>query len=140
MIVLSFGIIIVIGISLLIYSTSSNPVSSRLQGNSPISLSGSPELCAYGCLYPSPFFEATLFINSTNPVAEIQLFINGTSEGSMQAGNLTQYYQVIKMSPNNSTLPIIIGHNYGINLTAIFDNGSHASVSVVVAAIGTRTS
>jgi len=47
----------------------------------------SMSLCSSNCNYPSPYLSGTVFVNSTVPLRSLQLYINGTSEGTSNYTN-----------------------------------------------------
>lgn len=100
-----------------------------------ISLDGSVELCANNCVYPSPFLEASVSVNSSSQLTQLNVYINATLEQSLGSfPNMTVYSDIVKLGPNNATIPIIAGHSYTVEFKGTFANNDTSSFSVIVTA------
>lgn len=97
-------------------------------------------LCTRNCLFPSPFLLGTVFVNSSVPLQTLQLYINGTFEGTTNYSNkFTNYAIGYKSSPNNPVMPIVSGKSYDVTFVATFQDGSVSNASTVVVAYSTTT-
>ncbi len=94
------------------------------------------ELCSRNCVYPSPFFEALVSVNSSVPLSSLGLFINGTSQGVY---NYTQpccllFGQLWKSGIDNGTMPITAGRTYLVEFVATFqDHSMYTATKSIVA-------
>jgi hypothetical protein len=100
-----------------------------------IAISGGMGLCSHNCNYPSPYLSGTVIVNSTVPLRALQLFINGTSEGtSNYSSSLSIFTFGYKANPTNQSMPIVSGKTYLIVLVAKFQDNSSSVASVIVTA------
>ena len=90
------------------------------------------ELCLRNCGYPSPFFEAYVFIKSSVPLSTLHLLINRTSQGVYDypqfhtAACCLLFTQLWKSGVDNQTMPVIAGRTYSIEFVATFlDNSTY---------------
>jgi hypothetical protein len=113
---------------------------SSFQSKNFIFINSGMSLCSGNCLYPSPYLSGTVFVNSSVPLKTLQLYINGTYEGtSNYTSNFTNYAIGYKSSPTNQSMPIVSGRTYLITLFATFQDESVSSASIVVVADSTST-
>jgi hypothetical protein len=120
-----------------------NPPATNLTTTNSISLRD-VSLCASICIYPSPEFSATIFVNESVPLSTLHLFINGTDEGRTTVANATigyathllytTYGLAVKTKPNNPAMPIIAGKTYTITIEATFQDKSTSTASATVVA------
>jgi hypothetical protein len=104
-------------------------------GNS-ISLQGVSLYRSTPGTYPNPYLSAMIIVNATVPLSSLQLFINGTDEGTTPYTNtMTNYADWFKAMPSNPAMPIMAGKTYAITLIATFEDNSTFTASVSVVAL-----
>jgi hypothetical protein len=90
-------------------------------------------LCASNCLYPSPYLSGEIYFGGPSPCKSLELFVNGTDEGSLGHGigtaNVVYLYKGSFQSPQ-----VIAGQVYVIKFVAILtDNSTATAMTTVVA-------
>jgi hypothetical protein len=118
------------------HTTSSTPSSSTASSSlNFIAISGGMSLCSSNCNYPGPYLSGTVLVNSTVPLRSIQLFINGTLEGtSNYSNNSTKFAIGYKANPTDQSMPIVSGKTYLIVLVGKFQDNASSVASVVLTA------
>jgi len=92
-------------------------------------------LCASGC-YPGQGFSASVLVGGDSPLAELILYLNGTSEGlTVVNDNMTNYTYLYSANLVDSSVPIVSGDTYFVELVAIFANGQLALATTSVVGI-----
>jgi len=118
-------------------ASSSNGTATPAPGSNTIGLQGF-RLCVSVCPSPRPFLSGTILVNNTSFLTSVQLFVNGTSEGtnSYAAYNpdntLTDFsmeYSLTLESP-----PIVTGDSYVLIFVAVFQDDSTAAATTTVVA------
>lgn len=92
-------------------------------------------LCASGC-YPEQSFSASVIVAGDSPLTDLVLYLNGTSEGATSiSGNTTNYIYQCSANLVDSSVPIVNGDTYFVELVAIFANSQLAVSTASTVAI-----
>ena len=88
-------------------------------------------LCPSNCNYPSPYLSGTVLINSTTPLTKLEVYVNGTSDGTPidHIVTLTTFEYSYKGSLPDDFIPATPGDAYAVTFTATFQDGSVASAT-----------
>ena len=89
-------------------------------------------LCVSNCGYPSPYLTGEVYIGGPAAFKSLQLTVNGTDEGVVPYGPISDVIMVYKGGFQNP--PVVSGEAYSLRFVAAFEDGSTSTATTVVVA------
>jgi hypothetical protein len=95
-------------------------------------------LCTSNCYYPAPFLTGTVYFNSTAPVRNFDLTVNGTNvnagPGPIGEGYPITATNVPFVFKETLEYPVVAGDNYVISIEFYFNDTTSATATTIVVA------
>lgn len=108
------------------------------KGYAPSVVLESFSLCTSNCYYPAPFLTGTVYFNSTAPVRNFDLSVNGTIQnggpGPLGEGYAIAATNVPFVFKETLMSPVVAGDHYVISLEFYFDDNTSATAITNVVA------